>query len=421
MISFSIQNFGCRVNQAEAFSWAEEFQDRGLRLEEDLSRSQVIVVNTCTLTGRADRDVRKFIRRVAQLNPGARVVVTGCSVERSRREFADNPLVWRVFSNTEKKDLPAEVIALVGEEGEARILPFRSRALLKIQDGCNCRCAFCVIPSVRGRSESSPQEEILDRLRRFISRGFREIVLAGIHLSSYGLDLQPRSSLLGLLREVEKLEGLGRVRMSSLDPRFMDENLMGFLAGSPKVCPHFHLSLQHGSDRILALMGRKSTTREYAWILDSLRRGSRDAALGADIMVGFPEETEEDFRETYRFLNASPLDYFHVFSYSPRPGTEAASRKPVDAKEAKERSAVLRKLSKEKQTAFRRRFIGRELDGIVIDNEDGRTEVLTPNYIPAWADGPPPPEGSEVRVKITGVSASAVSGDIMTFPHGGRP
>ena len=413
MTSFSIQNFGCRVNQAEAFSWAEEFQGRGLRLEEDPGRSRIIIVNTCTLTGRADRDVRKFIRRISRLNPEAKLVVTGCSVERERREFEGDPRVWRVFANTEKKGLPAEILALVGEEGEAEIVPFRSRALLKIQDGCDAHCAFCIIPRVRGRSVSSSREEILGRLRSFIDRGFREIVLAGIHLSSYGLDLEPRSSLLDLLRETAKLDGLGRIRLSSLDPRFMDDRLIDFLGRSPSICPHFHLSLQHGSDRILVLMGRGSKAGEYARVLDSLRRRSPDAALGADIMVGFPGETEADFSRTYEFLEESALDYFHVFSYSPRPGTEAAGRKPVDSRIVKSRSAILRKLSRERQAAFRRRFIGRTLDGIVIEKKEGRAEVLTPNYIPVWAGSPRSPEGSGVRVRITGVPASSVSGEIV--------
>jgi len=420
MISFSIRNFGCRVNQAEAFSWAEEFQGRGLRLEEDLGRSQIILVNTCTLTGRADRDVRKFLRRISLLNPTARVIVTGCSVERSRREFEENPRIWRVFTNTEKKNLPAEVLALTGEEKGSEILPFRSRALLKIQDGCNCRCAFCVIPSVRGRSVSSPRADVFNRLRHLIGRGFREIVLAGINLSSYGLDLEPRSSLLELLRDVEKLDGLSRIRLSSLDPRCLDDEFVDFLAGSPKICPHFHLSLQNGSDRILALMGRKSTSRGYSRLLDSLRRKSPDAALGADILIGFPDETEADFQKTRRFLEASPIDYFHVFPYSPRPGTGAVSRKPVDSKTAKERAAVLRKLSQEKQTAFRRRFIGRELEGIVIKGEGGRTKVLTTNYIPVGAHGPLPPGGRETRLRITKVSSAAVSGEIVVFPPGDK-
>jgi threonylcarbamoyladenosine tRNA methylthiotransferase MtaB len=215
----------------------------------------------------------------------------------------------------------------------------RSRALLKVQDGCDLRCTFCVIPSVRGPSRSSGREEILGRARRLIARGFREIVLCGIHLSSYGLDRYPGDSLAGLLRDLLGLEGMGRLRLSSLDPRRLDEELIDLITREPGICPHFHLSLQHASDRVLGLMGRGSSSAGYRRILDRLRAGSPEAGLGADIIVGFPGEEEKDFEQLCDFVTRSPLDYLHVFTYSPKPGTPAAPG-PRWGSEKRRRSAV---------------------------------------------------------------------------------
>src|SRR5665647_3338994 len=275
MTSFAVRNFGCRVNQAEAFAWADAFRERGLRLDEDWGRSDVVVVNSCTLTGRADRDVRKFIRAVHRENPGSKIVVTGCYAERAPAEIAALPGVVSVLPQSAKDGMADRVIALdglrttpqptgtTGEKAHTDLgydvdesASFRARGYLKIQDGCDSRCAYCIIPSVRGRSRSVRPEDAAAAVRDLAGRGFREIVLAGIHLSSYGEDLEPRSSLLGLLRELGKAAGPARLRLSSLDPRKTDAGLMTRIAGDERICPHVHLSLQHASRRILGLMGR---------------------------------------------------------------------------------------------------------------------------------------------------------------------
>ena len=392
MTSFFLQNFGCRVNQAEAFEWAEEFQRRGLHLASDPSRSDVVVVNTCTLTSRADRDVRKFLAKVGRDNPQARVIVTGCLVDRDRAALEAISNIT-LIANGGKADLVGMVLgkdASAVREAPAR---FRARALLKVQDGCDCHCTFCIIPSVRGPSRSLALNDVLQRLERLALQGFREVVLTGIHLSSYGEDLVPPSSLLSLLREMEKRDGGLRLRLSSLDPRNLDRELRGFLAGSALIRPHFHLSLQNGSDSVLARMGRKSRVLEYREILDDLRRLSPDSGLGADVITGFPGETEEDFRGTLEFLQSSPLSYFHVFSYSPRPGTTAASWPQVPQAEIRRRTTLLRRLSLQKSQDFGRVFLGRNLDAVVIRKTADRTELLAANYIPvlappgAWAEG----------------------------------
>jgi threonylcarbamoyladenosine tRNA methylthiotransferase MtaB len=401
MSSFFLQNFGCRVNQAEAFAWAEELARGGLRPEEEPARADLVIVNTCTLTAGADRDVRKFIRRISRLNPAARLIIAGCSVDGGafpNESLAPGALL---MSNSDKAELPARVLACVTGREDQPAKPPRSRALLKIQDGCDLGCTFCIIPSVRGPSRSIPREEILIRARRLIARGFREIVLCGIHLSSYGADRDPQDSLAGLLEDLLALEGLGRIRLSSLDPRRLDDGLLTVITGHSKVCPHFHLSLQHSSDRVLKLMGRGSTADSYQRILDRLRERSPEAALGADVIVGFPGEKDDDFEKLRDFAERSPLDYLHVFTYSPRRGTPAACWPQIGEVEKKRRSAVLRTVGEEKRGSFRRRFLGRELEAIVISKSPRNAEVLTSNYIDIRVPRCSAEPGEVVRVRLT--------------------
>jgi threonylcarbamoyladenosine tRNA methylthiotransferase MtaB len=414
MTCFSIQNFGCRVNQAEAFGWAEELESSGLSLEKDAARADLVIVNTCTLTSKADRDVRKFIRRVSRLNPRARLVVAGCSVDGGRKRFEESPGIWLTALNREKTELVEKILSRVERGAAAEFSPLRSRALLKVQDGCDQRCAFCIIPLVRGASRSEPQANILARAQVLIQRGFREIVLCGIHLNSYGFDLRPPGSLSGLLRSLAGLDGLGRIRLSSLDPRYLNDPLIEWITSSPKICPHFHLSLQHGSDRLLKLMARGSNTSEYSGILARLRRASPNAALGADIIVGFPGEFDEDFEAVFEFLRSSPLDYLHVFSYSPRPGTPAAGRPQVPETVKRERSAALRAWSGERRLAFHRAFLSRELEAIVVRKQGSAADVLTSNYIAVNVSTCSAAQGEEVRVKILRAGPKQAAGEVVT-------
>lgn len=413
MTSFSVQNFGCRVNQAEAFSWVYGLQSRGLVYEPDVWTSDIVVVNTCTLTARSDRDVRSFLNRVARDNPGARLILTGCYTERHTDDLRTNPQIWQVVRNGEKEDLPDRILGRLGPQKGKRFRHFRSRALVKVQDGCDFRCSFCIIPQVRGRSVSLAPDKIVQKVRDCTKQGFEEIVLTGIHLCSYGRDLKPMKSFIVLLRDIEQIEGLGRIRLSSLDPRFLDRDLCDFIASSPKICPHFHLSLQHCSESVLRRMGRIIDVEDYGQILRYLRDKSPHASLGTDLIVGFPEEREEDFERMLRFLQKAPLTYFHVFSYSPRPGTPAARWKPVEEKVKKERAARLRKLSQEKNLDFRRRLAGKELEGIVVKHEKEHTHVLTSNYIQVHAPLCASELRRNVRVKITDVLLHSTRGEIV--------
>ncbi len=417
MTSFSIQAFGCRVNQAEAFWWTDTLQKEGLKFEKDFVRSDWVVVNSCTLTSRADSDTRNFIRRISRLNPTAKLIVTGCYAGRLPEEFQKMPQIWRIITNSEKEGIPEEILSLSDTHKKQYASSFRSRALVKVQEGCNFRCTFCVIPSVRGRSVSLRKTEILSRVEELVTQGFKEIVLTGIHLSSYGVDHEPESSLMELLHEITDLEDLSRVRLSSLDPRFLKPSLMEFITTNEKICPHFHLSLQSGSDAVLSRMGRKVRVEHYEDILSILHEKSPFASLGADIIVGFPEETEDEFEHTYSFLKLSPLTCFHVFSYSARPGTVAASFPQVKSRVKKERATLLRNLSREKNEGFRRLCVGKTWDAVIVKKGKAQDEALTSNYIKVNLPSSSYSEKDEVRLLITEVQERKTRGSLLDRPN----
>ncbi|MBS3819597.1 tRNA (N(6)-L-threonylcarbamoyladenosine(37)-C(2))-methylthiotransferase MtaB [bacterium] len=413
MNSFSIQSFGCRVNQAEAFRWSDVFQKQGLTHTKDVNQSDLVVVNTCTLTHRADRDVRSFIRKVSRENPQAKILVTGCYAQRKKETLKRNPRVWEVLSNQEKENLAEKVLFEAHSYPSGSFYPYRSRALVKIQDGCDFRCTFCIIPSVRGKSVSGGKERILSQIKEYVRQGFREVVLTGVHICLYGLDSEPQSSLMELLEEIEAVDGLGWIRLSSLDPRFLNPSLLDHITSSQIICPHFHLSLQNGSDQILKWMGRNIKVSRYQEVLHRLFQSSPRASLGADIMVGFPGETEDDFEKTRLFLQQSPLSYFHVFPYSPRPWTKASSWDYVEDKLKTERARKLRALSRKKRDHFYKKFLGETLPAVVIKKGKGGAQLLTPNYLRVNVPWCPAEEKEEVKVKINRTENGRVQGQVV--------
>jgi threonylcarbamoyladenosine tRNA methylthiotransferase MtaB len=353
------------------------------------------------------------MNRVYRLNPEARLIVTGCFAERNREMLKRDPHIWKVFLNEEKEYLAESILSSLKSRGKKSYRPYRSRALVKIQDGCDFHCSFCIIPSVRGKSTSFSKAKILTQIKEYSRQGFRELVLTGIHICSYGRDQKSGCSLLDLLQDIDSLDEVGRVRLSSLDPRFLDQALLTHITSSRKICPHFHISLQHCSDKIIHRMGRKISLGDYQRILDLLKQKSPFAALGADIIVGFPGETAEDFETMFRFLRRSPLNYIHVFSYSPRPGTPAASWKQVDARQKKIRASRLRELSKRKNQSFRQSLTGKIYEGIVIKKENGGAYVLTSNYIKVHVPSCSFDEKDEVKVRVTEVAANLTKGELL--------
>jgi threonylcarbamoyladenosine tRNA methylthiotransferase MtaB len=374
-------------------------RQQGFHAAADPAAADLVIVNTCTVTATADEDARKAIHRLHRENPRARIIVTGCYAQRSPEELARLPGVAFVAGNTHKDQVGAFASVLDGCEdyhGEIRVGEIarqasflsapvedasgdRTRPNLKIQDGCNNPCAFCIIPSVRGPSRSMPEEEVLRQIRALAAR-YAEVVLTGVNLGRWGRERGFGASrrLHDLLRRILDETGVQRLRISSVEPMDWTDELFELMAGSPRIAPHVHMPLQSGSDAVLKRMKRRYRTRHYE---DRILRAARlmpDAAFGADVMTGFPGETDSEFQETLEFVSRMPFTYLHVFTYSERPGTPAAAlpgRVPWEVR--KERTRELRRLAAEKNLAFRRRFIGRTLSAVTLDNG----KALSGNYI----------------------------------------
>lgn len=397
----AVVTLGCKVNQCESESIRQKLAEFGFRIVSAREPADVYVINTCTVTAGTDYQSRQAIRRAARANPQARVVVTGCYADLSASAVSGLPGVALVSGNAAKGVLPELIRRILAEESAAAERPEaddfawsppsegsgRTRAFLKIQDGCEAFCAYCIVPFVRGKCRSLPEDRVANRIALLQRAGFREIVLTGIHLGTYGRDLQPRSGLPELLEGIEAgIPGDFRIRLSSLEPQEITERLISTVKDSRIICPHFHIPLQSGSDGILKRMGRPYDSAFFLRLAEKITGRLRNAAIGADVMAGFPGESEEDFRKTVDLLERAPIAYLHVFPYSKRPGTAAAAfADQVPEHVKKERTAVLRAIGREKRNRFARRFVGRELSVLVESTRDrgtGQWKGFSENYIP---------------------------------------
>ncbi|HXW61525.1 MAG TPA: tRNA (N(6)-L-threonylcarbamoyladenosine(37)-C(2))-methylthiotransferase MtaB [Candidatus Acidoferrales bacterium] len=427
MPAFFIENFGCRATDADTSALSGALQRTGLATVAAPALADVVVLNTCTVTHRADAQAREAIRKIHRLNPSARIVVTGCYAQRAPEELAGIDGVAWVVGNSHQSEIPAVVRAMLfGSEpapsndffplaqltddamslarGPAKILtgdifadsiwPFsargaqaaegdRTRPIVKIQDGCNSRCSYCVIPLVRGRSQSLPPDDVIREVRSRVLTGAKEIVLSGINLGSYGRDLLPRTTLASLVRRILNQTALEQLRFSSMEPQDITEEFVELIESSDRIAPHFHVPLQSGSDRILRKMHRWYRAAYYAERIRLIRHLLPLAAIGADVIVGFPGETREDFEATAEFVSRLPFTYLHVFSFSPRPGTAAAHLSdPVEPKQIGERARALRSLGEQKAAAFRGSQLGQMLRALTLARSgDDWTESLTGNYL----------------------------------------
>jgi threonylcarbamoyladenosine tRNA methylthiotransferase MtaB len=428
---------GCRLNQVDTQELQGALEARGFRTVAVDDRADVVIVNTCTVTARADFSDRQAIRRASRSNPAARIVVTGCWAQTSPDLAAGVPGVDLVIGNADKDRLPDLVSRLL--EGErpmeraprvhvhavstARSLPAaprgrtlgRSRAFLKLQDGCQHRCAFCVVPLARGGSRSRAVAAVLDQARALVDAGHPELVLTGIDLGHYGADLVPRTTLAALLRAMIEIRGLSWIRMSSLLPAYFTPELLEIVTGSRTIAPHFHVPLQSGSDRVLRRMRRPYTVAMYRRLVERLASASPHVGLGADVIVGFPGERAEDFEETLSLVNELPLTYLHVFPYSDRPGTEASGLDGHLAPSAvTERGRRVRALGRAKSLAFRRGLLGRVEDVLVLETAEratGRLVGLTGNYVEVTFDGPDDLKGRMARVRLTAATPAGTAGE----------
>ena len=406
MGKYFVQNFGCRATQADGAALEAMLAARGFEAADARSDADLVILNTCTVTSSADEDARQTARRVHRENPTARILVTGCYAQRAPEELSSLPGVAWVVGNSHKARI-AELVTLpptgtpyhgnihVGDifaQRDFLLFPVedaagdRTRPNLKIQDGCNNRCSFCIIPFVRGRSRSAPAERVVEQVRGLAGR-YREIVLSGINLGRWGREPGSRMRLADLLRMLLAETEVERLRLSSVEPMDFSDDLLRLMAASPRLAKHVHAPLQSGSDRILRRMHRKYRPRHYADRILQARTLMPQAAIGADVMVGFPGETEEDFFESFRFIEALPFTYLHVFTYSERPGTPAAGDpEGVPMGVRKERNRMLRELAAAKNLAFRQSMVGRTLSAVTL-HEAGT--ALTDNYLKVELEGAP--------------------------------
>src|SRR5271167_4170081 len=411
--TYHVENFGCRATQADGAAIERQLLDRGLERAGAAVEAEVVVLNTCTVTASADQDARATIRRIHRENPEARILVTGCYAQRAPEELAALPGVSLVVGNSHKHRLadcaapPASggvfvPLADIGN-GDSKLMvgdifahtelmaaPVfeadsfqKTRPNLKVQDGCNNRCSFCIIPYVRGKSRSLKLEQVLREVDALVAHDYREIVLSGINLGRWGRELTPHMNFAAMLRAILKHTAIEKVRISSVEPMDWTNEVIELVASSPRICKHAHVPLQSGSDRILRKMHRKYRPWHYADRIERIRRAMPDAAIGADVMVGFPGETDDDFEATRALIERLPFTYLHVFTYSSRPGTPSAEMPDqVPVHVARERNRVLRELAARKKRIFLESFVGRELEAITLTHYDGQsTEALTDNYL----------------------------------------
>ena len=437
---FHTITLGCKLNQFDTAAIEGELVQRGFRRQADPSRAVVVIVNTCTVTHRADAEARKLIRSVRRGNPGCKLLVTGCYAEREPRALLELGGVDRVFGNRDKPRLGALLDQLgIGKSPTLesprdrgcdaalelpRALHFgeRSRAFLKIQEGCRLRCSYCIIPQVRGPSRSVPPQKLVAAAISLARAGYREIVLTGVNTGDYGRDLVPSTDLGALLRWLLEACQATRLRLNSLEPRTVTDEIIALMGSQPRLAPHLQVPLQSGSPEILRRMRRNYRVETYLERLERLRAVVPDSALGADVIVGFPGETEALFQETYDLIAGSPLNYLHVFSWSPRPGTPAAELDGRVATSAiRERSAVLRGLGDRLSLRFRKRFVGRRLDAVVLGGPNGRLRALTGNFIEADLDTGSARPGSAADLRIVRVEPERTRAQVVGVPDWAAP
>jgi threonylcarbamoyladenosine tRNA methylthiotransferase MtaB len=459
--TYHVENFGCRATQADGAALERQFETRGLA-PDSAAHADFVILNTCTVTSSADQDARAAIRRVQRQNPLAKIIVTGCYAQRAPEQIAALPGVSAVIGNSHKHQLAEIVLDDVGHpaaqqsermafvplthltslSADARIFisdifahtellaapvfesttreSDRTRPNLKVQDGCDNRCSFCIIPSVRGQSRSLPLTQVIREMNALVAAGYREVVISGINLGRWGRDFEAAARQQGfedLLRAILSETDIEKLRISSVEPMDWSDELIELVASSPRIAKHAHVPLQSGSDAVLRRMHRKYRPWHYREKIEKIRAAMPTAAIGADVMVGFPWETDAEFESTRRLIAELPFTYLHVFTYSARPGTPAAdlpNQVPVHV--ARERNKILRDLGAEKKLFFMQSFIGKPLQAITLNvtrsDSDGEfTEALTDNYQKLYLKGRHEPN-RWIAARVAGIQDGAFLADL---------
>jgi threonylcarbamoyladenosine tRNA methylthiotransferase MtaB len=405
MATVALHTLGCKLNHAETSTIGKQFLDRGYQLVDFGTPADVCVINTCSVTFRADRECRQIIRRALRTSPSPFVIVTGCYAQLQPEEVASLDGVdlvlgtrekFEIFSHadpTTKRGTPLVAVSSVADcndfgPASSAIPGEQTRAYLKVQDGCDYNCSFCTIPLARGASRSLPVDECLRQTRDLVSRGYREVVLTGVNVGDYGK--KENNSLLALLRALVRVEGLERIRISSIEPNLLSDDVLRFAADEPKMARHFHIPLQSGDDRILRLMRRRYISADYAALVERVRTLFPDAGIGVDVIIGFPGEDETHFETTHDFLSQLPVSYLHVFTYSERPDTPAAQfAGPVEPRVRFSRSEAMRALGVMKKRAFWQSQMGTRHE--ILTEEEKASDLrlgFTENYIRVAVSGP---------------------------------
>lgn len=433
----SFYTLGCKLNTYDTEWYREQFAHEGYR-EVAFGRSaDVTVVNTCAVTGQGAAQSRQMLRRAHRISPEGTVVAMGCYAQTDPDVLIEMPEVDLVVGTAEKThllDLINDTCSIgrsyvtrrrTAEFQEMDIFNFggRARAFVKVQEGCNEFCSFCIIPFARGRSRSRSLQSCLDQVQRLVDAGYQEVVLAGVHIGDYGADLDG-PSLLDLFEAIEQMKGLQRFRVSSIEASYITDAMVDFFSASSRFCRHLHIPLQSGDDGILRSMRRPYSRSRYRSLIETLAEKVPDIGIGADVMVGFPGETDEAFSNTYALIDKVPLAFLHVFPFSPRNGTSAARMGgAVDAAVKKRRGALLRTLGARKTEAFCRRFSGRTLHVLFEDRREpgtGYLQGVTDNYIRVFAPGPDGAKNSIVPVRLTDVRPDRVTGRLADISDEGR-
>ena len=398
-MKYAVVTFGCRVNQADSLVIEDGLRSRG-GVPSAPEDADVVVVNTCSVTASADQAARQTVRRIARANPGVRVVVTGCYATRQPDEVAALPNVIRVVTNAQKDGLAGMFGDGDGPCGHTLTpgVAGRTALTLRVQTGCDEACTYCIIPRTRGTGRSKPLAAVVDDVRRAVEAGYKEIAITGVHLGSYGRDLWDGSSLASLVRRLGAWKDDVLFRISSLEPMDCTPEIVDAVAGSSRLAPHFHLPLQHGSDTVLRAMRRPYTSSYYRSLIERVRTAVPDAAIGSDIIVGFPGEDDGDFARLSGLLEDLPLTHLHVFPYSDRPGTDASRLSPkVDGRVVRERGRAIREIGERMSRRFKASQVGRTLRALTVD--DGQS-VVTGNYLKLRLDvGRTRNEWVDVRVE----------------------
>ena len=404
----------------------QKFIENGYEVIEHTKKADIYIINTCTVTNMSDRKSRQMLRRMKEQNQNAIVIAVGCYAQVAKEELKKIPEIDLVLGNNEKLKITDYVKDYI-EKNENQIeiedvmhskefydfgdvtFTEKTRAVIKIQHGCDRFCSYCIIPYARGRVRSRKPESVVSEVEKIAKEGIKEVVITGIHIASYGKDFKNNYKLIDLLEELNKVNGIERIRLGSIEPLLITEEFVNRIKKLEKVCHHFHLSLQSGCDETLKRMNRRYTTKEFKEIVERLRNTYKDVMLTTDIIVGFPGETEEEFSETYKFLKDIKFYKMHIFKYSPRKGTKAAEMKnQVNGNIKEERSRKLIELSDENEKEYNKRYIGKEVEILFEEEKEGLYKGHTQNYILAYYNTDKKLENKIVKVKCIGTETEHI-------------